>query len=281
MYEAFYNLKEKPFNLSPDHDFLFLGPTHQPIMSYLKYGVQEQQGFIVITGEIGSGKTTLCKALISELGPSILSQHVGYSNLTSSELFATILDGFGIYVHEDSKVVLLRKLRDFLQRQFMSGVQVVLIFDEAQNFDTDVLEDIRLLSNFETGKAKLLTIALVGQPELREKINSPQLRQLKQRISVRHHITPMNLEESGQYIYHRLSRASYLNPLINFNHSAVEMIYRYAMGIPRVTNVVCEHTLLAGYARETTKIDAEVVQCAVDELVAREVLDAVPNGVEV
>lgn len=265
MYIDFYGLTESPFNLTPDTNFLFPSRVHREVLTHLLYGVNSRKGFIMVTGEIGSGKTTLCRALLMKLGPNTEVALVLNSFLSELELLRTINEELGIRSTGSTKKELIDELNDFLLHQRMKGKNVALVIDEAQNLSFPVLEQIRMLSNLETEKEKLLQIVLVGQPELRRLLGSPRLRQLNQRITVRHHVTPLTRKETVQYIYHRLSVAGSSGKIV-FSNSALNEIYRFSGGIPRMINVVCDQALLGGYVANSMKLDRKIVRAAETEI---------------
>jgi general secretion pathway protein A len=265
MYREFFGLKEKPFNITSDPNFLFLSRVHREAFSHLLYGIKERKGFLEITGEVGAGKTTLCRALLSQLDRNTKSAFIFNSTLPELQLLQAILEDYGIVVAGRSKVSLLRQLNSFLIEELSKNNNVVLIIDEAQNLKPSILEEIRMLSNLETDKEKLFQIILVGQPELRSKLSSPGLKQLRQRIAVRFHITPLEKDEIGQYIYHRLSVAG-SNGSITFEPDAIDYIYRFSGGIPRIINTVCDKSLLAAYVAETKNITLPLVENSVQEM---------------
>ncbi len=265
MYERFFGLKEKPFNVTADPAFLFLSRRHKEAFSHLIYGIKERKGFLEITGEIGTGKTTLCKALLNSLDKDTRSALILNPDLSRFQLLKAILQDLGITFEKKSGISLLGKLNEFLIQQLSCGNNVILIVDEAQNLKASLLEQIRLLSNLETEKEKLLQIVLVGQPELREKLKSSKLRQLRQRISVRYHILPLDRNEIDNYIRHRLSVAGSSNCL-KFDKEAIEEIYRYCQGIPRLINILCDKTLLAAYVAQSRTITQEMVAECIEEL---------------
>jgi general secretion pathway protein A len=205
MYREFFGLKEKPFNITSDPNFLYLSRVHKEAFSHLLYGIKERKGFLEITGEVGAGKTTLCRALLSRLDRNTKSAFIFNSTLPEMQLLQAIIEDYGMVVTKRSKVAMLQQLNGFLINELTRGNNVILIIDEAQNLKSSILEEIRMLSNLETDKEKLFQIILVGQPELKNKLNSPNLKQLRQRIAVRFHITALEKGEIGDYINHRLT----------------------------------------------------------------------------
>ena len=265
MYRQFFGLKEKPFNITSDPNFLYLSRVHKEAFAHLIYGIKERKGFLEITGEIGAGKTTLCRALLNHLDINTKSAFIFNSTLPEMQLFQAILEDFGVCVGKKTKASMLRQFNNFLLEELSKNNNVVLIIDEAQNLKTSVLEELRILSNLETEKEKLFQMILVGQPELREKLNAPNLKQLRQRIGVRFHITPLPNDEIGEYIYHRLKVAGSCGD-IKFSDGALEMIYKYSGGIPRLINTVCDKALLSAYAVETKYIDAVNIEKCIKEV---------------
>jgi general secretion pathway protein A len=265
MYLTFYGFTEKPFNATPDPKFLYLSPGHREALAQLLYGTEERKGFIVLTGKVGTGKTTLLHALCQRLnGQSAISLVVN-STLPFDELLEYILEDLGVARPGASRAQRLIALNNFLIERERAGQNTVLIIDEAQNLDATTLEQIRLLSNFETPTKKLVQILLVGQPELRVRLNLPELRQLKQRIGLRCQIPPLTLEEIRAYIRTRL-RIAGARDLGLFADSAVDRISEYSGGIPRLVNIVCDHCLLFGYADQKRKIDRSIVNRAIEYL---------------
>lgn len=266
MYKEFFGLKEKPFSVTSDPSFLFLSRVHKEAFSHLVYGIKERKGFLEITGEIGAGKTTLCRALLNQLDRNTKSAFVFNSTLPELQLLQVILEDFGLVLEKRNKAAMLRQLNNFLIEELSKENNVILIIDEAQNLKPSVLEEIRMLSNLETEKEKLFQIILVGQPELKNKLNSPSLKQLRQRIGVRFHITPLEKDEMAKYIYHRLRIAGAKDGEIRFTEDAIDCIYRYSGGIPRLINMVCDKSLLAAYVMETKEINLPTVERSIQEL---------------
>jgi len=265
MYLDFYKLREHPFNVTSDPGFLFLSPTHTEALNHLRYGIEQRKGFLAITGEIGSGKTTLCRALVNHLDSRTKVALILNSVLPETQLLEAIVEDFGIVAERRTKGALIKKINHFLLEQVSRGHNAVLIIDEAQNMRSSTLETVRMLSNLETEKEKLLQIVLVGQPELRDKLNAPELVQLKQRIAVRFHIRALNRDESGDYIRHRLAVAGSSDHVL-FEGGAIDAIHAYAGGIPRLINIVADRALLKGFVDEISTIDAEHIRKSIEEI---------------
>lgn len=265
MYLEFYGLKENPFNVTSDPNFLYLSHTHKEALNHLVYGINEKKGFIELTGEIGAGKTTLCRALMNHLSQKTQVSLIFNPNLPETQLLEAILLDFGITPRRRNKVTFFRQINEFLLEQLSRDNNVVLIIDEAQNLRGSTLEAIRMLSNLETEKEKLLQIILVGQPQLREKLNSPGLVQLRQRISIRFHIQALKNAEVRRYIEHRLVVAGSTGNII-FNNEAIDLITLHSKGIPRMINIVCDKSLLLGFVQETASIGKPIVQKSIEEL---------------
>jgi general secretion pathway protein A len=265
MYERFYNLRERPFALSPDPDYLFPSRVHREALGYLRYGIEGHAGFVVITGEIGSGKTTLLQTLLRGLDGHTTVGRIVNTLLEPRELLETIMIDFGLDPTGKSKPLLLRDLAQYLVDQRLAGRMVLLVIDEAQNLSLAALEELRMLSNLETEKSKLLQIVLVGQPDLREKLGARELEQLRQRITVSYHLTPLDAEETERYINHRLRRAA-LGAPVEFPRDATDAIHARSRGIPRIVNVICDAALVFGYAEERRGIDTGLVRDVLSEL---------------
>jgi general secretion pathway protein A len=265
MYLNFYGLKEKPFDATPDPRFLYMTPANREALAQLTYAASERKGFTVLTGRIGTGKTTLLHALRQRLnGPTAVSLVVN-SSLSFDGILDCILDDFGIAKGMESRSQRLLALKSFLLERERLGQRSIIIFDEAHNLDAATLEQVRLLSNFETPNAKLLQILLVGQPELRRVLDRPELQQLKQRIELRCQIPPLRRKEGREYIRTRLRRAG-ARDLGLFSDDAIDRIMEYAEGIPRVISLVCDHSLLFGYADQQRRIERPTVNQAIDYL---------------
>ncbi|MBI4335336.1 MAG: AAA family ATPase [Candidatus Omnitrophica bacterium] len=266
MYTNFYGLKENPFNVTSDPNFLFMSSRHREALAFLTYGIDHRKGFLEITGEIGTGKTTLCKALLNRFDARVKTAFVINPDLSELQLLESIAGDFGLELPKRSnKLAIFHLLNRFLIHQLSLKNNVVLIIDEAQNLRTTILEQIRLLSNLETEKEKLIQIVLVGQPQLRDKLNSPGLAQLRQRIGIRYHIAPLDRKEIGGYIEHRLKVAG-SDGGIRFSDEAIDEIYRFSEGIPRLINMICDRALLFGFVLETRCISPDIVRRAVDEV---------------
>lgn len=265
MYERFYQLRERPFALSPDPDYLYPSRVHREALDYLRYGLESHAGFVVITGEIGSGKTTLLQTLLRGLDNQTTVGRIVNTMLEPRELLETIMIDFGLDPAGKSKPLILRDLAQYLVDQRLAGRMVLLVIDEAQNLTLAALEELRMLSNLETEKSKLLQIVLVGQPNLREKLNAPELEQLRQRVTVSYHLMPLDAEETERYINHRLRRAAIGAP-IEFPREATDTIHGRSRGVPRIVNVICDAALVFGYAEERRAVDLELVQEVLSEL---------------
>ncbi len=258
MYTQFYRLKEKPFEITPDPRFLYLSENHREALAHLTYAVKEKKGFTVITGEVGTGKTTLVQSLLSQLDGNTRTAYIFNPTLGPTDFLHYICEDLGIKGQRRSKRQDLIDLQNFLLNSYSHNENVVLIIDEAQGLDPKVLEEVRLLTNLETPKAKLLQVILMGQPELNNILNQNQFRQLKQRITLRYHINPLSKEETKKYIYLRLTRAGAVDPNI-FTEKAIREIYRYTKGIPRMINIVCDNALITGYATDKKIIDKKII----------------------
>src|SRR5438445_232712 len=265
MYLSFYGLKEKPFNATPDPKFLCLTPGHREALAQLVYSVQENRGFLVLTGEVGTGKTTLLQAFLQRLNGKAVVAYVLDSTLPFEGLLECMLEELGVPTAASSPAQRLLALRRFMLDRRRAGHNTVLVVDEAQNLDTAALEKIRMLSNFETPTEKLLQILLVGQPELRVKLNRPELRQLQQRIELRCSLPPLSREQVRDYILTRL-RIAGAHDLGLFSEQAQTRIAVHSRGIPRRVNILCDHCLVLGYADQRRLIEVDVVDQAIEAL---------------
>jgi general secretion pathway protein A len=268
VYESFYGFNEKPFNLTPDPKYLYLSGRHTEAIAHLSFGHREKGGFVVITGEVGTGKTTLARSFLSKLGTETATAVVLYPALTAAELLRSILEDLHVPARGDSLKELVDALHRFLLESRQAGRTVVLLIDEAQDLAPDVLEQIRLLSNLETDTEKLIQIVLMGQSELAELLNRRELRQLAQRVTARYHLTPLSRSETEGYIRHRLEVAGGAKTLA-FTPGAIAAFHRASGGVPRLINLLCDRALLAGYARGTRTLDADVVRVAAREVSGR------------
>jgi general secretion pathway protein A len=265
MYLSFYGLREAPFAPTPDPKFLFQSARHREALAQLIYGVRERKGFIVLTGEIGTGKTTLLRTLLERVNADTPVAYVHNSALSIEGLLEYVLQDWGVKSTASTHAQRLFELNEFLIDQHRKGGTPVLVIDEAQNLSVPTLEAVRMLSNFETTNQKLMQILLVGQPELRAKLDLPELRQLKQRIGLRCHIAPLSAEETRLYIRHRLRIAGAIDAGI-FTDGGIQKIADYSGGTPRVINIVCDHCLLSGFADSKKRIDAGTVSEAIEYL---------------
>jgi general secretion pathway protein A len=268
MYKAFYNLQRNPFEISPDPSFLFPTRRHNEALAALYYGVRRHKGFVVMTGEVGTGKTLLVRCLLQLLNRNDVSYaYVFNSILSPVEFLQYIAADFGLRASGKNKSELLWELHNYLITRYQKKQTTVLVVDEAHHVSAEVLEEIRLLTNLETAQEKLLQILLVGQPELDEKLDSVSLRQLKQRIVLRSRLEPLDLEETRGYILRRLElagRATQSNPL--FPIETVAAIHRHSRGIPRLINTICENALIAGFAKQTKSIAPAIIEEVASDL---------------
>ncbi|MGB6011601.1 MAG: AAA family ATPase [Desulfobacterales bacterium] len=268
MYENFFGFKERPFKLVPNPAYLFLSKSHEEVLAHLTYAVIQGDGFMEITGEVGTGKTTLCRAFLENLDNNTKAAYIFNPNLNSVQLLKTINDEFGIKSDADNTKDLIDTLNSFLIMQKTQGKNTILLIDEAQNLTKEVLEQLRLLSNLETARHKLLHIILVGQPELKKKLNSFELRQLGQRISLSCRIIPLNYKEVIEYIEHRIHIASQ-KPGVKFSRAAYRSIYKYSRGVPRLINIVCDRALLTAFGLDQQTIKGKTIKASIRELTAR------------
>ncbi len=272
MYCNYWGFREKPFKLLPNPDFLFLSSTHEEALAHLNYILSEDEGFLMITGEVGTGKSTLCRAFLKELNPSVACAYIFNPKLDALQLLQSINAEFGIQADAANAHELIENLNSFLIDQKVAGKKAIIIIDEAQNLPVESLEQVRLLSNLETTQKKLLHIVLVGQPELAKIIDSFELRQLGQRINLACHLSPLNHDDTRLYIQHRINVASQ-KPQMPFTKRALRAIYNYSGGVPRLINAACDRMLLAAYLKKQDNISNGLATEIVGELTSRGRID--------
>ncbi len=265
MYLEYYGLTEPPFNITPNPRFLFYSTKHREAFNHLLYGIRERKGFVQLTGEVGAGKTTLCRALLDELGKNFSTALILNPVMDAEHLLKAVALEFGLTVKGLDRLEVLAEINRFLLDEAEAGRDAVLLIDEAQNLSDELLEQVRMLSNLETNDRKLLQIVLLGQPELRDRLNAHNLRQLRQRITIRYHLRPLRRGEIGSYVQHRLTVSGAKSPP-HFTAPALWRVYCYSKGIPRLVNAVCDKCLLAGYVQQRGRIDYRLVSRAINEL---------------
>ncbi|KAF0158498.1 MAG: proteinral secretion pathway protein A [Syntrophaceae bacterium] len=267
MYAAYFGLKDNPFKLSPEPGYLFLSEQHRDALNYLIYGIKEKKGFILISGDIGTGKTTLCRTLLNLLEDSVETALIFNTAISDVELLETVVSEFGIEIPRETgtKKAYVDALNGFLLQNFAAGRNAVLLIDEAQNLSHGVLEQIRMLSNLETEKEKLLQIILIGQPELKATLTKPALRQLNERITVRYDLRPLSADEVVAYIHHRLSVAGGPGK-VSFTKGAYRLVDDFSEGIPRRINALCDRALLIAYTKNIVKIDRKIIRLAARDI---------------
>lgn len=265
MYLEFYGLKESPFNITPDPRFLYYSERHREAFDHLSYGIATRKGFIELTGEVGSGKTTLCRAVLATLNEQVRTALILNPCLSEDQLLRAILVDFGLKVKGVDRLDYVEQLNEFLLEQAREGNNVVVMIDEAQNLSPGVLEQIRLLSNLETDQHKLMQIILSGQPELRERLARPDLRQLRQRILVRCRLQPLSEDELAEYLVHRLHVAGG-NGHVTFDDRAIRLIHKKSKGIPRMVNAISDNALLAGYVAGLRVVGRRQVKKALSDM---------------
>ena len=266
MYESFYGLKEKPFDLHPDPDYLYMSRGHENAYTHLEYAIRENKGFVIVTGEIGSGKTTLINFLLTKIRQDIEVGLISNTSLTPEQFIMILCEEFEVSLNpsdSEDKARMLGRFHEFLLAQFGKKKRVILIIDEAQNLAPETLEEIRMLSNLEAEKHHLIQIILVGQPELKTKLQLKELEQFAQRITVHCHLEGLGREELDHYIRYRLQVAGARNVDV-FSDNAVGAVHRYSRGIPRLINILCDTALVFGYADGLTRIDEGVIKAVVE-----------------
>ncbi len=259
MYESFYGLKEKPFNLTPDPDYLYMSPGHENVYSHLEYAIQESKGFVVVTGEVGSGKTTLINYLLRKIPQAIQVGIINNTFVQPQELLRMICQEFDLPYEDADKTALLARFYNYLLEQYSKRERVILIIDEAQNLPEKSLEEIRMLSNLESEKHHLIQMILVGQPQLKEKLQKKRLEQFVQRVTVSCHLDGLDKEQVEGYIRHRLKIADARN-LDIFDREAINAIYKHSRGIPRLINTICDSAFVYGYADDVKVIGRDLIE---------------------
>ena len=268
MYNTFFGFKEKPFKLVPNPAYFYLSKSHEEALAHLNYAISQGDGFVEITGEVGTGKTTLCRAFLENLNQTVEAAYIFNPKLGPKQLLKTINEEFGIKTQGENTKDLIDALNLFLMQKKAAGKKVILLIDEAQNLNRNVLEQLRLLSNLETNRDKLLQIILVGQPELAEILNSHSLRQLGQRITLSYRLSPLTFNECKEYIQYRINIAA-RKTAIKFDRSAYRQIYKYSKGIPRLINIVCDRSLLTAFVLNQFNITAGIAKASIKELGSR------------
>jgi len=264
MYIDYFGLKDYPFRITPDTEYLFMSSAHSRAKAYMEYAIFNREGFVVITGEIGSGKTTLIKKLLLELDENIIVAKIFQTQLDEVELLQAILVEFGLNPFSAKKVELLNMLNQFLVESYLNNKQVLLIIDDAQNLSKRVLEEVTMLSSVETQKEKILHVILVGQPELNQKLEAPDMEQLLQRVSLRYHVRALTEDETKEYVEHRLKIAGISTAL--FSEETFSAMYQYSGGIPRLINTICDTSLTCAYADNHKLVDKDEFNGAIKEL---------------
>jgi general secretion pathway protein A len=266
MYQEFFSLKEQPFSISPDPDFLFLSAHHKEALAHLKYGLQSHGGFVLLTGEVGTGKTTVCRSLLQDTAQELDIAFILNPALTEIELLATICDEFKIEYQQDkiSLKLLFDTLASWIMSNHLQGRRAVVLIDEAQHLSFSVLEQLRLLTNIESSNKKSLQVILIGQTELQEKLKQTKLRQLSQRITARYHLLPLTKKETQYYIEHRLSVAGAAQGI--FPATVMRKIYKYSQGVPRLINLICERCLLCAYSENRPEISSKMIKSIIKEM---------------
>ena len=265
MYQEYFGFDKMPFNTTPDSRFFFPSSKHAEALASLIYAVSERKGFVVITGEVGAGKTTVCRILLNRIDPGTKVVLITNTHINCDQLFEMVCAQLGLDADGRDKAGILQMLSAYLLDQLVERAAVLLIIDEAQNLSSDVLEEVRMLSNLETERDKLLQVVLLGQPELRRRLHLPELRQFRQRIVVTYHLSPLSLQETIQYIFYRLKVAGGMDK-VKFTRRAVNEIYDSSKGIPRLINIICDSALLTCFVRGVKIVSQRIVEEVVHEL---------------
>jgi general secretion pathway protein A len=266
MYEAFYGLRENPFGTTPDPRYLYKSRAHREALAYLAHGVFLKKGFLALTGEVGVGKTTVVRAFVQTFHPCLEVSFVINTKVDFREMLYMLLTDFGVEIKSDLKVAMLAQLNEFLIKRYAENQNPVLVIDEAQNLSPDVLEELRMLSNLETNQQKLIQIVLVGQPELWHLLQRDDLRQLRQRISGVCHMKLLSRDEVYRYVRYRLAVAGLTNGQLVFSEEAIDGIFQYSAGTPRLINMLCDRILVRGYLQKARAIESDLVIASAQEL---------------
>jgi general secretion pathway protein A len=266
MYEKFYGFKEKPFNITPDPRFVYFSETHKEALAHLTYAIREGKGFSVITGEVGTGKTTLVHTLLNKIDGTVRTAYIFNPVMDPGDFLNYICEDLGLKSDGvRSRGQNLASLHNFLLNCYTNNERVFLIIDEAQSLDTKLLEEVRLLTNLETPTNKLLHVILLGQPELNKTLADERFRALKQRVTIRYNLSTLNLADTKEYILHRLKKAGGRNRSV-FDEKAIKEIYTYSKGIPRVINIVCDNALITGFSQELTRIGKPIIEEVIKDM---------------
>ena len=272
MYEKFYGFKEKPFNITPDPRFVYFSETHKEALAHLRYAIREGKGFSVITGEVGTGKTTLVHTLLTKIDGTVRTAYIFNPVMNPEDFLNYICEDLGLKSDGvRSRGQNLASLHNFLLNCYTENERVFLIIDEAQSLDTKLLEEVRLLTNLETPTNKLLHVILLGQPELNRTLSDERFRALKQRITIRYNLSTLNLADTKEYIFHRLKKAGARN-LSVFDEKAIKGIYTYSKGIPRVINIVCDNALITGFAQGRNRIGKQIIEEVIKDMEGPDVI---------
>jgi len=279
MYNKHFGFKEAPFNMTPNSRYFFSSSRHTEALSTLIYAIEERKGFVVITGEIGSGKTTVCRALLNQLNALTQTALVTNTHISGKDLLVTVLEDLEVEFTPGSKARLLSQLNQYLIDQLRNDRNVVLIIDEAQNLSASVLEEVRMLSNLETENEKLVQIIFLGQPELKRKLSSPRLEQLRQRIAVFYHLLPLSYEDTKEYILHR-GRVASSSERAFFTDAAIDLVYAFTKGVPRLINQICDSALLSGYIAGVSIINEDLMREVIEESPMMQIARSSKNHIE-